>query len=120
MEERQYFVYIMANRSRTIYTGVTNSLLRRVAEHKSGKIEGFTKKYRIHRLVYFAGYKYVRNAIAREKEIKGWDRARRVALIHVVNPTWEDLAADWYDENGCVRPVKMLTERKADPSLLRS
>ncbi|HEU5400055.1 MAG TPA: GIY-YIG nuclease family protein [Terriglobales bacterium] len=96
MKEWQFFVYIMANRSRNIYTGMTNSLLRRVAEHKSGKIEGFTKRYRIHRLVYYESFRYVGNAINREKEIKGWDRARRVALIESVNPTWEDLAADWY------------------------
>ncbi len=96
LEERQYFVYIMANRSRNIYTGMTNSLLRRVAEHKSGKVDGFTKRYRIHRLVYYESFRYVGNAIHREKEIKGWDRTRRVALIESVNPTWEDLAADWY------------------------
>ena len=95
LSDKRYFVYIMSNRSRTIYTGVTNSLRRRVAEHKSGLVDGFTQRYKIHRLVYYESYVDVRNAINREKEIKGWDRRRRVALIEAENPTWEDLAADW-------------------------
>jgi putative endonuclease len=106
LEEKIYFVCIMASRSRTIYTGVTNNLRRRVAEHKSGAIEGFTKRYRIHRLVYYERFSYIRNAISREKEIKGRDRAKRIALIEAGNPTWEDLAQHWYhgfrfDPNRC-------------------
>ncbi len=69
---RRYYIYILASRSRNLYTGVTNHLIRRVYEHKQGLTKGFTRKYRIHRLVYFEEFPYVRNAIAREKEIKAW------------------------------------------------
>ncbi len=91
----RFWVYIMASRSRRIYTGVTNDIERRVQEHKSGEVEGFTQKYKINRLVYRERFHYIDNAIAREKEIKGWDRARRVALIESENPTWEDLSLEW-------------------------
>ena len=93
----------MSSKSRCIYTGVTNSVYHRALQHKSGEFDGFTKKYRITRLVYYEEYKYIGNAIAREKEIKGWDRAKRVALIRSVNPTWEDLAEEWG------KPIKPLT-----------
>ena len=89
---RSFYVYIMASRSRVIYVGVTNDLVRRVQEHKSGVNPGFTKKYRVKRLVYFEEFTDIRVAIAREKELKGWIRARKTALIERRNPTWEDLA----------------------------
>ena len=89
-----YYVYILSSRSRTLYTGVTNNLARRISEHREGLIPGFTSRYRIHRLVYFERYKNVRRAIAREKQIKGWLRAKKVALVEERNPTWDDLAAD--------------------------
>ncbi len=92
---KQYYVYIMANHSRTLYTGVTNDLERRVYQHKRGLIPGFTSKYNIDRLVYFETGRSIRGAIAREKEIKGWLRAKKIALIESANPQWEDLAADW-------------------------
>lgn len=95
MEQKTYWVYMMASRSRTIYTGVTNDLRRRVTEHKSGEIEGFTKKYRIHRLVYYETFRDIRDAIGREKQIKSWDRNKRVALVELENPTWEDLSEKW-------------------------
>jgi putative endonuclease len=91
---RQYYVYIMASRSRTLYTGVTNNLNRRVWEHKHGAIPGFTKKYRITRLVYFDYTPNVSAAIEREKQIKGWTRAKKIALIESVNPTWVDLSEE--------------------------
>ena len=94
---REYYVYIMTNRSGTLYTGVTNNLQRRVAEHKSHAIPGFTRKYRIDRLVYFESTNDVRCAIAREKQIKGWLRAKKIALIETMNPEWQDLAADWWE-----------------------
>ncbi len=94
-EERQYYVYIMASKSRRLYTGMTNSIMRRAKEHKAGMIDGFTKRYRINRLVYYESFRYVGNAINREKQIKGWDRAKRVALIESVNRTWEDLSDGW-------------------------
>ncbi len=89
--EWHFWVYILSSKSRRIYTGVTNDIGRRVREHKEGQIEGFTRRYRINRLVYFERYHYVRNAIAREKEIKSLNRANRVALIEQMNPTWSDL-----------------------------
>ncbi len=89
--EWHFWVYILSSKSRRIYTGVTNDIGRRVREHKEGQIEGFTRRYRINRLVYFERYHYVRNAIAREKEIKSLNRAKRVALIEQMNPTWSDL-----------------------------
>jgi len=93
--ETHYFVYIMASRSLNLYTGITNNLHRRALEHKRGEIEGFTKRYRIERLVYYETFKYVGNAIAREKQIKAWTRAKRLELIKSANPTWQDLADDW-------------------------
>ncbi len=93
-EEHHYYVYILSSRSRTLYVGVTNKLLRRVEEHRDGVFDGFTSKYRIHRLVYFEPFKYIGNAIAREKAIKGWLRIKKVALIEAENPTWEDLYID--------------------------
>ena len=86
-----FHVYIMASRSKNLYTGVTNDLQRRVLEHKSGTHHGFTKKYRIERLVYYEAFSYIRAAIIREKQIKAWTRAKRLALIETQNPTWKDL-----------------------------
>jgi putative endonuclease len=94
---RRYWVYILASKpSGTLYIGVTNSLKRRIWEHKSGVISGFTKQYGIKSLVYFEHYRSVADAIQREKELKGWLRARKVALVRQENPLWQDLAADWY------------------------
>jgi putative endonuclease len=95
MSERNYRVYIMASRSRVPYIGVTNNLGRRVYEHKHDLIDGFSKQYHCHRLVYFESYDRVQNAIAREKQLKRWSRAKKVWLIERVNPTWEDLSAEW-------------------------
>ncbi|HKW89013.1 MAG TPA: GIY-YIG nuclease family protein [Candidatus Acidoferrales bacterium] len=89
---RTYCVYILASRSRNLYRGVTNSLSRRMAEHRMGVVPGFTSRYRISRLVHFERFADVRHAIAREKEIKSWRREKRVWLIERDNPLWEDLA----------------------------
>src|ERR1700690_734882 len=94
-EEKSYYVYIVASRSLTLYTGVTGDIYPRALQHKAGEIEGFTKKYHINRLVYYETFKYVNNAIAREKQIKAWTRAKRLALIKTMNPTWQDLAEGW-------------------------
>src|SRR5574337_844592 len=88
----------MTNRSRTLYTGVTNDLERRVYEHKRKLVPGFTARYRITRLVYFEVTQDVQAAIAREKEIKGWLRAKKIALLESVNPEWKDLSLGWYGE----------------------
>ncbi len=94
-DERRYFVYILTNPSRTLYTGITNSLRRRVREHKGKRADGFTARYNISRLVYFESFVDVRNAIEREKQIKSWTRAKRVALVESVNPKWDDLSREW-------------------------
>ncbi len=110
-DEKFYYVYIMASRSRTLCTGVTNRIYRRAMQHKEGEIEGFTKKYNINRLVYYEIFKYVTNAIAREKQVKAWTRAKRLALIESTNPTWQDLAEGWGEQlqiPHCIRDDKGL------------
>ncbi len=97
MVRGQYFVYILASKSRRLYVGVTNDLERRVYEHKKKLADGFTKTYRIDRLVHFEDTSDVREAIEREKKIKGLLRAKKVALIESTNPTWEDLSEAWYN-----------------------
>ena len=97
MHEGSYFVYIMASRSRTLYIGVTGDLLKRVFQHKWKEHEGFTSRYNCDRLIWFERHKEVQRAIDGEKELKGWKRARKIALIESVNPTWSDLSRDWYD-----------------------
>jgi len=92
---RCYYVYIMTNRTKTLYTGVTNDLERRVLEHKNKLVECFTKKYNISKLVYFEDTDDVRIAIMREKQIKGWLRKKKIALIETVNPEWRDLSEEF-------------------------
>lgn len=92
MRERNYFVYILTNQSnRVLYTGVTNDLERRLAEHRNGATQGFASKYCCHKLVWYEVTPSVESAIAREKQIKGGSRARKIALIELMNPTWQDL-----------------------------
>ena len=86
----------MSNQSRTLYTGITNNLVKRVYEHKNKLVLGFTAKYNISRLVYFEETGDVRAALAREKQIKGWLRQKKIALIESSNPKWMDLSAAWY------------------------
>ena len=97
-EEKRYYVYIMASRSLTLYTGVTGDVYQRALQHKAGEIDGFTKKYHINRLVYYETFKYVNNALAREKQIKAWTRAKRLALIKTMNPAWQNLAEGWGEQ----------------------
>jgi putative endonuclease len=87
-----YYVYILASRSRALYVGVTNDLERRVQEHWAKLTPGFTARYKITRLVYFEDTPDISAAIAREKELKGWLRVRKVALIESMNPHWKDLS----------------------------
>lgn len=96
-EENAYAAYIMASFSGTLYAGVTNDLLRRVFEHKHGIGGAFTSKYRCVKLVYWEEFDDPSDAIAREKEIKGWLRSKKEALIRSKNPAWFDLARDWED-----------------------
>ena len=82
-----------------LYVGVTNDLERRLFEHREKMVAGFTKRYNVTRLVYFEEYANIRDAIARERQIKGWRREKKVALIQATNPTWRDLSEDWYPAN---------------------
>ena len=93
---KEYYVYIMTNKSRTLYTGVTNNLMRRVHEHKNKLVPGFTSKYNIKLLVYFESTSDVNEAILREKQIKGWLRAKKIKLIESMNPEWKDLSEEWF------------------------
>ncbi len=94
--EREYFVYLLASRSGVLYVGVTNNLQRRVLEYRNGTVDGFTKRYRVDRLVWFESGGDVMAAIEREKQIKAWRREKKVALIVQANPAWDDLAQDWF------------------------
>jgi len=88
----QYFVYILTNkRNNVLYVGITNNLIRRVYEHKNKLISGFTSKYNVNKLVYYESFQSIFDAIKREKEIKGWKREKKVALINSFNPEWKDL-----------------------------
>jgi putative endonuclease len=95
MREHEYFVYIVCSRSGTLYIGMTNSIYRRVLQHKRREIEGFAAKYHCDRLVWYSEYDDVRKAIDCEKQLKGWTRAKKIALIESKNPRWEDLAEKW-------------------------
>jgi putative endonuclease len=109
--ERGYCVYILASKSRVLYVGVTGNLYKRVFEHKQDVVPGFTTRYRIHRLVYFEQFTNISSAITREKELKGWRREKKIALLERENPLWEDLAERWYEDVASFFGV-----RKADPS----
>ena len=91
-----YYVYFMASRSRLLYSGVTNDLARRVAQHKAGASVGFTSWYNVTRLVYVEAFAGLRDAISREKRLKAWSRAKKVQLVQSRNPHWTDLARDWF------------------------
>jgi len=97
MPQRDYlfFVYILANRSRNLYIGLTNNLPKRLAQHREHRPGTYTARYKIDRLVYYEQFGCVLNAIARETELKDWNRARKIALIEQTNPTWEDLSTGW-------------------------
>jgi putative endonuclease len=90
-----YYVYIVASRSRVIYIGVTSEIELRVWQHKQGTYDSFTKRYKCNRLVYFECFGFIDTAITRETQLKGWRRARKLALVEAENPTWEDLSAEW-------------------------
>jgi putative endonuclease len=100
-EPRTFYVYIMTDRSQTLYTGVTSKLEVRVWQHKNHLYEGFTSRYGLDRLVYYEAFSRIGDAIAREKQIKGWTRVKKMALIVNMNPTWRDLSEDWG------KPVKL-------------
>jgi putative endonuclease len=105
MEERVYYTYIVASRSHNFYVGMTGGLEVWVRQHKEGRFEGYSKKYHCNRLVWFERHQYVQDAIAREKQLKGWSRAKKIALIEKENPAWVDLSEEWG------KPVKMFGEK---------
>jgi putative endonuclease len=88
----QYYVYIMSSKQNgTLYVGVTSDLVKRVFEHKQNLVEGFTKKYHVHDLVYYEVHKEIKNALTREKQIKKWNRDWKLRIIEEMNPEWKDL-----------------------------
>ena len=97
MASKNYFVYILSSISRVLYIGVTNDLQRRVLEHKGEKVQGFTKKYNVKKLVYFEVTDDVYAALSREKQLKKWRREKKVDLIETMNPTWKDLYKDLFE-----------------------
>ena|SRR5450631_134845 len=100
--EKRYYVYILSSKSRVLYVGMTGVLAARIMQHKARETDGFARRYHVDRLVCYEVFRYVNNAIARETEIKGWRREKKVALIEASNPLWNDLAADW-GQTLCVR-----------------
>jgi len=94
--EHPYYIYILASgRNGTLYVGVTNNLEKRVEEHKNNVVDGFTKKYHIHNLVYYERYDFIYDAMQREKHIKEWQRKWKLELIEKTNPEWKDLSEEW-------------------------
>lgn len=99
-----FYVYILTNQSnKVLYTGITNDLERRLYEHQNKMVKGFTSKYNVNKLVYFDSTTEARSAIAREKQIKGWTRQKKLDLISELNPQWRDLSADWYKGDSSLR-----------------
>jgi putative endonuclease len=109
MRRHVYHVYILASASRVLYTRMTNDLQRRVFEHQAKRVPGFTQKYNVTQLMYCEAFSGVRDAIAREKQIKAWTRAKRIALIEKLNPHWRDLSADWLAKSNDI-PVAIRKE----------
>ena len=95
LREFRFYVYILASRSRNLYIGFTHNIHSRIAQHRDQPPGSHTAHFNIHRLVHYEFFRYVNNAINREKELKSWTREKKVALIQQANPTWEDLAKDW-------------------------
>jgi putative endonuclease len=93
---KNYYVYILSNKSKTLYTGITNDLIRRIFEHKHKLVEGFTKKYNITKLVWFKEFNSAQETIYCEKRIKGWVRRKKISLIEIENPEWKDLSMEWF------------------------
>lgn len=96
MSDNTYYVYLLTNwNNKVLYTGVTNNLQRRLYEHKSKLIKGFTEKYNLNKLVYFEATNDIKAAIEREKQLKGWRREKKNGLVNTANPMWKDLSIDW-------------------------
>jgi putative endonuclease len=109
MDERRYSTYIVASQSRTLYIGVTGDLRKRVFQHKWKENDGFSSRYNCDRLVWFEHHQEVALAIAREKQLKRWNRSKKIALVELMNPAWVDLSRDWYEYEP--RDYKRATDR---------
>ena len=106
MREHHYYVYMMVSSTRrALYIGVTNNLERRVFQHKHDQMEGFSQQYQVHRLVWFERHSDIHHAIAREKQLKGWRRAKKNWLVQMTNPEWKDLSVEWG------KPIPLLTPK---------
>src|SRR4030042_972505 len=112
---RNYFVYMMSNMHHTLYVGVTNDLYRRMYQHRNGVISGFTKRYGLRMLVWYEQTGDIREALAREKEIKAWRREKKIGLIESMNPEWKDLSREWLEEgeNGFLPSLREVSECKS-------
>ena len=110
-DEKLFYVYIVANRSRILYIGVTSDILQRVQQHRKGTFQGFTSRYACNRLVWFERFTGPNETIAREKQIKRWRREKKLMLVERENPTWDDLAKDW----GV--PINLYSESKTPAEL---
>ena len=97
-QEHHYYVYIVASRSHALYTGITDNIQRRVEQHRNAELAGFTATYHCNRLVLLEAYQYVRNALAREKQLKRWRRSKKIWLIELSNPIWADLSDAWTEK----------------------
>jgi putative endonuclease len=106
-KDHDYYVYLVASRTHVLYCGVTNSIRRRLGEHRDATYPGFSATYRCTRLVWFEHFQYVLNAIDREKQIKGWRREKKIRLIEKENPTWADLSDHWNGKADPSTPVGM-------------
>lgn len=95
---KDYYVYMISNKSKTLYVGMTNNIIRRMYEHKNKLIDGFTKRYKITKLVYFETTPDVNSAIKREKQLKNWHRQWKINLIESMNPGWQDLSLNWQND----------------------
>jgi len=96
MPHTRFYVYILSNRTRVLYVGRTSDLIRRMHQHRNGLIQGFTRRYNVTHLVHFEQTDSARISIQRERQLKGWRRARKIQLIEVGNPEWKDLAEEWF------------------------
>jgi putative endonuclease len=105
MKEHMYYTYIVASRTHNFYVGITSDIEARVWQHKNGVYEGYSKKYNCNRLVWFERHNDVNVAIAREKQLKGWSRAKKIWLIERENPAWVDLSEAWG------KPIKLYGEQ---------
>lgn len=115
MREYHFYVYIMASRSLTLYIGFTSKLQLRVSQHKNGTFVGFSKTYNCNRLVYYERFQFAADGINREKQLKRWSRAKKIALIKTVNPAWADLSEDW--ANPSLRFMNLRSPQRTEAEL---